>query len=150
MIMHDPMAMRPFMGYNFGNYLKHWLNLEAKPHTVPKIFHVNWFRVDEEGEFLWPGFGDNIRVLDWVLRRCAGEEGIAEKTPVGYIPKKESFNLTNLGDLKWDELFSIPKYYWLDDIRESKRFLEDQVGTDVPQVIWDELDEQEKRLRDLL
>lgn len=62
----------------------------------------------------------------------------------------ESFNLTNLGDLKWDELFSIPKYYWLDDIRESKRFLEDQVGTDVPQVIWDELDEQEKRLRDLL
>ncbi|XP_076112406.1 phosphoenolpyruvate carboxykinase [GTP]-like isoform X1 [Mytilus galloprovincialis] len=146
MIMHDPMAMRPFMGYNFGNYLQHWLSLNAKPHKLPKIFHVNWFRVDNEGSFLWPGFGDNIRVLDWVLRRCAGEEGIAEKSAIGYVPTKASFNLTNI-DLKWDELFSLPKPYWLDDIRESKRFLEDQVGTDVPKAIWKEIEDQEKRIQ---
>lgn len=149
-IMHDPMAMRPFMGYNFGKYLQHWLDMEKPDRKMPKIFHVNWFRVDEHGKFLWPGFGDNVRVLDWVLRRCAGDESIAVKSPIGYLPKKGSIDLTGLGDIKWDELFSLPKHYWLDDMRESKRFLEDQVGTDVPQVIWDELNAQEKRIEEQL
>lgn len=146
-IMHDPMAMRPFMGYNFGKYLQHWLDLNRPPHKLPKIFHVNWFRVDEHGQFLWPGFGDNIRVLDWVLRRCAGETEIAEKTAIGYMPTKGSINLDGIEDqVKWDELFSIPKHYWMDDTRESRRFLEDQVGIDTPSEVWKELDEQEKRV----
>lgn len=76
--MHDPMAMRPFMGYNFGKYLEHWVGLNKGNHQVPKIFHVNWFRKTPDGKFLWPGFGDNIRVIDWIVRRLDGEEGIAE------------------------------------------------------------------------
>ena len=150
-IMHDPMAMRPFMGYNFGNYLQHWLDLDKPPHKLPKIFHVNWFRVDQTGEFLWPGFGENIRVLDWILKRCSGNDDIAEKSPIGYLPKKGSINLTGIEDkVKWDELFSLPKHYWIDDTRESRRFLEDQVGIDVPKPVWRELDEQEKRINEML
>ncbi|KAK3086764.1 hypothetical protein FSP39_022948 [Pinctada imbricata] len=154
-IMHDPMAMRPFMGYNFGKYLQHWLDMK-QPWTkgqfffffttMPKIFHVNWFRVGEHGEFLWPGFGDNVRVLDWILRRCAGDQSMLEKTPIGYIPKKGSLNLDKIDNLDWKELFSLPKPYWLDDMRESIRFLEDQVGCDVPQVVMDELNAQQKRI----
>ncbi|KRX90267.1 Phosphoenolpyruvate carboxykinase [GTP] [Trichinella pseudospiralis] len=86
-IMHDPMAMRPFMGYNFGKYLQHWIDVGKPPHKPPKIFHVNWFRVNKDGKFLWPGFGDNIRVIDWILRRL-DDEDIATKTAIGLIPKK--------------------------------------------------------------
>lgn len=78
--MHDPMAMRPFMGYNFGKYLKHWLSLaDDKNHKLPKIYHVNWFRKSaKDGRYLWPGFGENIRVIDWIIRRLDGEKAIAE------------------------------------------------------------------------
>ena len=84
--MHDPMAMRPFMGYNFGEYLQHWLNLEQPGRHMPKVFHVNWFRLNEQGKFLWPGFGENIRVIDWMFKRCNGED-VAEPSPIGYLPK---------------------------------------------------------------
>ncbi|KAK3598902.1 hypothetical protein CHS0354_036208 [Potamilus streckersoni] len=147
-IMHDPMAMRPFMGYNFGKYLGHWLSLNKAPHKVPKIFHVNWFRLNEKGQFLWPGFGDNIRVLDWVIRRVHEEESIAVKSPIGWLPKKGSINMDGLGPVDWNELFSLPKHYWEDDIRESRRFLEDQANGDVPPAIWKELDELEKRVKE--
>ena len=86
-IMHDPMAMRPFMGYNFGDYLQHWLDLQTPTRQMPKVFHVNWFRLNEQGKFLWPGFGENIRVIDWMCRRLDGED-IAEPSPVGLLPKK--------------------------------------------------------------
>lgn len=78
--MHDPMAMRPFMGYNFGHYLDHWVGLDKDGHKVPKIYHVNWFRKadDGRGQFLWPGYGENIRVIDWIVRRLDGEQGIGE------------------------------------------------------------------------
>lgn len=146
-IMHDPMAMRPFMGYNFGKYLQHWLDMDQPGRKLPKIFHVNWFRVDENGKFLWPGFGDNIRVLDWIIRRCEGDKSIAVESPIGYLPKKGSINLDGLGEINWDELFSLPKHYWEDDTRESRRFLEDQVGCDVPQIIWDHLKSQEQKIQ---
>uniref|UniRef100_A0A2C9K0Q4 phosphoenolpyruvate carboxykinase (GTP) n=1 Tax=Biomphalaria glabrata TaxID=6526 RepID=A0A2C9K0Q4_BIOGL len=142
-IMHDPMAMRPFMGYNFGHYLQHWLDLEQPGRKMPKIFHVNWFRLDEHGKFLWPGFGENIRVLDWILKRVEGDNTIAVSSPVGWIPKKGSIDMSGLGNINEDELFSLPSHYWLDDSRESKRFLEDQVGSDCPPIIMKLLDEQE-------
>jgi len=147
-IMHDPMAMRPFMGYNFGDYLKHWLSLDTEEHRMPKVFHVNWFRVDSQGKFLWPGFGENIRVVDWIIRRVDGED-IAEPSAVGLLPKKGSINLENLGEINWDELFSLPKSYWEEDIVETMQFLENQVGCDLPQDIVDELQNQQQRISQL-
>ena len=73
--MNDPFAMRPFFGYNFGDYLRHWLSLEQSGREMPKIFHVNWFRKTLDGKFAWPGFGENIRVLDWIIRQCDNQSG---------------------------------------------------------------------------
>lgn len=160
--MHDPMAMRPFMGYNFGQYLQHWIDLGKAPNKPPKIFHVNWFRETKDHKFLWPGFGDNIRVLDWVLRRVSGnvssrlksltfnvQDDIAEKTPIGYVPKKGSLNLEGIPRINWTELMSIPKPYWVEDVDESRHFLESQVGPDLPAEINNELEELEKRIHNL-
>lgn len=93
LLMHDPFAMRPFFGYNFGEYLHHWLSFgkDAK-NKLPKIFHVNWFRKDKNGKFLWPGFGENCRVLDWVMKRINNED-VAQSTPIGLVPKPEALNL---------------------------------------------------------
>ena len=85
--------MRPFLGYNFGDYLTHWLSFaDDKRNVLPKIFHVNWFRKDSNGKFLWPGFGENCRVLDWIMRRI-NEENIIERTPIGFVPKAGSIDL---------------------------------------------------------
>jgi len=148
-VMHDPMAMRPFMGYNFGKYLDHWLSLEKGGHKVPKIYHVNWFRKSQGGGFLWPGYGENIRVIDWIIRRLDGEEGIGQKTAIGVIPTKGSVSLNGLGDINWDELMSVPAEYWHDDVKEVRKFLEEQVGPDLPQAVRDEMDAQEKRIEAL-
>jgi phosphoenolpyruvate carboxykinase (GTP) len=149
-IMHDPMAMRPFMGYNFGKYLQHWLDLNKKPNKMPKIFHVNWFRTDEDGEFLWPGFGQNIRVIDWILRRCANEPNIAVESPIGYLPKKGSINCEGLGEIKWEELMSLPKHYWEEEIVESIRFLTQQCGEDLPKELLEQLKAQQERIDEKL
>ncbi|CAB3403066.1 unnamed protein product [Caenorhabditis bovis] len=149
-VMHDPMAMRPFMGYNYGKYLEHWLKLGTdQKHKAPKIFHVNWFRETRDHKFLWPGFGDNIRVLDWILRRASGEEGIATETAIGYVPTRGSINLDGLPRINWTELMSIPKTYWEEDVDESKHFLESQVGSDLPAPIREELEKLEKRIHSL-
>ena len=143
--MHDPMAMRPFFGYNFGHYLQHWLDMKQPGRHMPKIFHVNWFRLNKEGKFLWPGFGDNIRVIDWMCRRVDGED-IAEPSAIGLLPKKGSIDMSGLGDVDWDELFSLPKDYWTEDIKEVKQFLDEQVNGDLPAEITKQLDEQEQRI----
>uniref|UniRef100_A0A914VWE8 Phosphoenolpyruvate carboxykinase [GTP] n=1 Tax=Plectus sambesii TaxID=2011161 RepID=A0A914VWE8_9BILA len=150
-IMHDPMAMRPFMGYNFGQYLQHWIDLSKTPEghaprKVPKIYHVNWFRLNKEGKFLWPGYGDNIRVIDWIIRRLDGDDSHALKTPIGYVPTQGSINMEGLPPVNWDELVSVPKEYWQEDAKEVRKFLESQVGIDLPAEIRHELDEQEKRI----
>jgi phosphoenolpyruvate carboxykinase (GTP) len=145
-IMHDAFAMRPFMGYNFGKYLQHWLELQKAPHKVPKIFHVNWFRLDAQKKFLWPGFGDNIRVLDWIIRRVEGDETIGEPSAIGIVPKKGSINMEGLPPVDWDQLFSLPKDYWMEDAKDNRKWLNAQVGSDLPKEILAELDAQEKRI----
>ena len=148
-IMHDPMAMRPFMGYNFGDYLQHWLDLKQPGRQMPKIFHVNWFRKDQHDNFLWPGFGENIRVIDWMCRRINGED-VVEPSPIGLLPKKGSIDVQGLGPVDWEEMFSLSKEYWVEDIRETKQFLREQVGCDLPEAIGQQLDAQEDRIRENL
>ncbi|XP_015268990.1 PREDICTED: phosphoenolpyruvate carboxykinase [GTP], mitochondrial [Gekko japonicus] len=145
-IMHDPFAMRPFFGYNFGRYLTHWLSMEERQGVrLPKIFHVNWFRKDAEGNFLWPGFGENSRVLDWICRRVNGEES-AQETPIGYIPKDGALDLTGLKKVDYRELFSLPKEFWEQEVREVRQYLTEQVNEDLPKEVMKELAAQEKRI----
>ena len=145
-IMHDPMAMRPFMGYNFGGYLQHWLDMEQSGRTMPKIFHVNWFRLDDvTGEYLWPGFGENIRVIDWMCRRAGGEENFVD-SPVGRLPKEGSLNMEGLKGVSWEKLFGLPKGYWTEDAEETKKFFDEQVGSDLPGEIGQELEAQAARI----
>ena len=93
-IRRDPMAMKPFCGYNFADYWTHWLSFSERSNNLPKIFHVNWFRKNENG-FIWPGFGDNLRVLEWIIKRCNNEIDALE-TPIGYLPKSEDINTSGL------------------------------------------------------
>ncbi|CAD5115034.1 DgyrCDS4055 [Dimorphilus gyrociliatus] len=146
-IMHDPMAMRPFMGYNFGEYLDHWLQFGRQSGLkLPKIFHVNWFRTGADGHFLWPGFGDNIRVLDWVCKRVEDKD-VAVESAIGYLPTKGSIDLSGIEDkVKWDELFSLPKDYWKSDIEETKAFLDREVGDDLPKEICEEIKKMQERI----
>jgi len=134
-VMHDPFSMRPFFGYNFGDYLKHWLSFgEDSYNKLPNIFMVNWFRKGSNG-FLWPGFGENIRVIDWILRRCDGVDDICQDSPVGRIPIKGSLNLEGLEDIDWDELFSTPNDYWMEEVEELKKYFHQQVGKSLPEEI---------------
>lgn len=146
-VMHDPFAMRPFFGYNFGRYMKHWLSFrdQAGLH-LPKIFHVNWFRLDEKDHsFLWPGFGENSRVLDWICRRCDNED-VAVKTPIGYVPKPDAINLDGLGKTDIKQLLSVPIPFWKKEVIEIKQYLEDTVYEDLPPQIAEELCKLEERV----
>lgn len=139
--MHDPFAMRPFFGYNFGHYLNHWLNMtEVKNAKLPAIFHVNWFRKDADGKYLWPGYGENSRVLDWILRRLDGED-VAVDSAIGLLPKLQSFNLENLKEnIDMEELFSLPKDFWQKEVGHLREYFDAQVGDDLPAAIREELD----------
>lgn len=145
--MHDPFAMRPFFGYNFGHYLSHWLKFgQDKSLKVPKIFHVNWFRKGSDGSFLWPGFGENCRVLEWICRRVDNQD-CAMETPIGYIPQPGTLNTSGLDcNLNYNELFSIPKDFWLKECSEIRKYFNEQVGSDLPTKIDHELKALETRL----
>ncbi|XP_049789355.1 phosphoenolpyruvate carboxykinase [GTP]-like isoform X1 [Schistocerca nitens] len=147
-VMHDPFAMRPFFGYNFGHYLSHWLSMDArKGAKLPKIFHVNWFRKSSEGKFLWPGFGENSRVLDWILRRIENED-IAEQTAIGYIPKSGTLRLDGLSEkVNLEELFRIPKDFWLQEVHDVEKYFREQVGKDLPSAIAEELNRLRERVQ---
>ena len=144
--MHDPFAMRPFFGYNMGHYLEHWLNFQNNPkYKLPKVFHVNWFRKGPNG-FLWPGFGENSRVLEWIFRRVNGED-IAMPSPVGNIPKPGSINMSGLKEeVDMETLFSLPKDFWQKEVQELESYFTDQLTTDYPAVIKQELKKLENRI----
>ena len=147
-VRRDPMAMRPFVGYDMGDYWAHWLKMGTLIPNPPKIFHVNWFRTDDEGNFIWPGFGDNMRVLMWILARCEGKVE-ADITPIGYIPHAEDINIEGLEGITVDtirELLSVDKASWLEDIANIKEFYA-QVGDRVPNAMYDELAALEARLK---
>uniref|UniRef100_A0A6P8PZ64 Phosphoenolpyruvate carboxykinase [GTP], mitochondrial n=1 Tax=Geotrypetes seraphini TaxID=260995 RepID=A0A6P8PZ64_GEOSA len=146
-IMHDPFAMRPFFGYNFGNYLEHWLSMQDRRGVrLPKIFHVNWFRKDSSGNFLWPGFGENSRVLDWIFRRVDNEQS-ARETPIGYVPAEGALNLEGLGKVDTQELFSLPKEFWEQEVKEVRAYLTEQVNDDLPKDMTHELEALERRVK---
>ena len=99
--------MKPFCGYNMGDYFAHWIEMGQKlGDKAPKIFNVNWFRLDDEGHFIWPGFGDNLRVLEWILKRCEGTVD-AKETAIGYVPNAEDINLEGLEDFTIEDLKGI-------------------------------------------
>ena len=142
------MAMRPFVGYDMGDYFAHWLAMGTKIPNPPKIFHVNWFRTDADGHFIWPGFGDNMRVLLWILDRCAGKVD-ADITPIGYVPKAEDINIEGLDGISVDTikgLLSVDVASWLEDVENIKAFYA-QVGNRVPETMYDELAALEARLK---
>jgi len=146
-VRRDPMAMRPFVGYDMGDYWKHWLNMEASIPNAPKIFHVNWFRTDDEGNFIWPGFGDNMRVLLWILDRCAGKVDAVE-TPIGFVPKAEDIDIEGLDGITVDtirDLLTVDNKSWLEDIDNIKEFYA-LVGDRVPAELYEELAALEARL----
>ncbi len=144
--MHDPFAMRPFFGYNFGEYIRHWLSFQKRDVKLPKIFHVNWFRRSPSGEFLWPGFGENVRVLDWIFRRCDGDP-IATETPIGWVPKLDSLNLEGLKvGIDMNSLVDVDKSYWMADIDESHRYLSEVLNMDMPETMLEQLERIRQRL----
>ncbi len=145
-VRRDPMAMIPFCGYNMADYFSHWLNVGKKIKNQPKIFHVNWFRTDKDGEFLWPGYGDNIRVLEWIIKRCKKEVD-ADKTAIGFIPDAKDLDLEGLDmtDDRIDELLKIDAADWVKEAQDVKIFY-DKFDGKIPQELQDELDNLVKRL----
>jgi phosphoenolpyruvate carboxykinase (GTP) len=128
-LRRDPMAMLPFCGYNMGDYFAHWLNVGQKLTQAPKIFRVNWFRTDENGKFLWPGFGENLRVLSWILDRC-DNKGEAVETPIGFVPTKGAISRTNL-DLSDDAMTALLKVdaaEWAEAVTSQDEFLRSFAG----------------------
>ncbi|HAZ07572.1 MAG TPA: phosphoenolpyruvate carboxykinase (GTP) [Elusimicrobia bacterium] len=146
-VRRDPMAMIPFCGYNMGDYFGHWLDMGAKIPRPPKIFHVNWFRKDESGKFLWPGYGENLRVLEWILARSRGE-GRARKTPIGWLPAKDALDLTGL-DLPagtMDKLLEVKNDEWTRELDGVKAFFL-QFGSRMPQEMWRQFESLKERLK---
>ncbi len=125
-LRRDPMAMKPFCGYNFGDYFAHWLSFDRPGAKLPKIFHVNWFRKNDQGAFMWPGFGDNLRILEWILGRCHGHTGATE-TPIGWLPRVQDLDLHGLdidpADL--ESLLHVDPVAWSEELQGIGDYLAD-------------------------
>jgi phosphoenolpyruvate carboxykinase (GTP) len=145
-VRRDPMAMQPFCGYNYADYWQHWLNVGAKLKNPPQIFHVNWFRRDDHGKFLWPGYGDNLRVLAWMLARVAGTAG-ATDTAIGALPRPQDLNVKGLDitPAALDELLRVDQAQWRKEVGEFRKYL-GQYGSRLPAVLTQNLDTVEKAL----
>ena len=140
-IRRDPMAMLPFCGYNMGDYWKHWIEIgqTLDPDKAPKIFNVNWFRKDDEGNFLWPGFGDNMRVLDWIVDRCEGKVD-AQETAIGYLPYAKDINREGLDmtEEQLDKILDVDKDAWEEELKGVEE-LYAKFGDHLPKELADEL-----------
>jgi phosphoenolpyruvate carboxykinase (GTP) len=145
-VRRDPMAMKPFTGYNFADYWSHWINVGAKLKSPPQIFHVNWFRQSEAGKFLWPGFGENMRVLRWIIDRCKGTAK-ARDTAIGYLPNPADLDLQGLdiapGAL--DDLLNVSPALWQDEFAAIGKYF-DEFGDRVPESLTAELEQALKRV----
>ena len=137
-VRRDPMAMKPFCGYNFADYFAHWLSFDRAGAKLPKIFHVNWFRKGGDGKFLWPGFGENLRVLEWMIRRVEGKADAVE-TPIGHLPRAEDINLDGvaLSDEAHELLFGFDRAGWQAEFASLGEYLE-EFGARTPQALKDE------------
>ncbi|MDE7329933.1 MAG: phosphoenolpyruvate carboxykinase (GTP) [Clostridia bacterium] len=144
-LRHDPMAMKPFAGYHMGDYFAHWVEMGKTVKNPPKIFNVNWFRTDKDGNFMWPGFGDNMRVLEWILKRCDGTAD-AEETAIGYLPKAEDIDLTGLdyeicegkkfGLEELKEILTVDKAKWYAEAEEIEGYYNGTVKDRIPGELW--------------
>lgn len=147
-VRRDPMAMLPFCGYHMGDYWQHWLDMGRKIEHKPKIFNVNWFRTNDEGKFIWPGFGDNLRVLEWILIRC--HDGFdAKETPIGWMPYPEDIDIDYLDDVDVDtlrELLRVDKDLWREEMKNIREFY-GTFGDRLPHKLMEELEATEERLQ---
>ena len=145
-VRRDPMAMKPFAGYNFGDYWSHWFNIGKRLKNPPRIFHVNWFRRDAAGKFLWPGYGENLRVLAWMLARCAGTAAAAESA-IGNLPRAQDLNLAGVevSNSALDELLTVDKRAWQREAADMRQYFA-EFGARVPAAMNAELQQLETRL----
>ncbi|HUX60121.1 MAG TPA: phosphoenolpyruvate carboxykinase (GTP) [Ignavibacteriaceae bacterium] len=148
-VRHDPFAMLPFCGYNMGDYFAHWLSIgdQADTSKLPKIFYVNWFRKDKSGKYLWPGYGDNIRVLKWIFERTNNIDS-AIKTPIGYLPKPDAIDVSNMDfpSESMKEILTIDNELWLNDAKDIREFYS-IFGERLPKNLLKEVDMLEERLK---
>lgn len=137
-LRRDPMAMLPFCGYNMGDYFAHWLKIGKRLKQPPKIFSINWFRTDEKGQYIWPGYGDNIRVMKWVIDRVKGRAGVKE-TALGLIPDMKDFDMSGLNIPKdqIDQLFAVDPSEWTTELQDIEKYLS-QFGPHMPEAVWQE------------
>ena len=146
-VRRDPMAMLPFCGYDMADYWQHWIDIGAtlEADKAPKIFNVNWFRKDDEGNFMWPGFGDNLRVLDWIIDRCEGKVD-ADETAIGYLPKAEDINLEGLDEINVEglkKILDVDKALWAEDAKGIEEFY-GKFGDKLPKELRAELETLKK------
>ena len=147
-VRRDPMAMLPFIGYNAGDYFNHWITMgkENDASKMPRIFYVNWFRRDDEGGFLWPGFGENSRVLKWIIERIEGQAEAVE-TPIGHVPTADALDTDGL-DMTPEQLeqaLRVDVEEWKAEIPQITEWFE-KFGDDLPATLWTELDALKARL----
>jgi phosphoenolpyruvate carboxykinase (GTP) len=147
-VRRDPMAMKPFCGYNFADYWAHWLSFPRRAHALPRIFHVNWFRRDKTGKFLWPGFGDNLRVLRWIIDRCA-ERVPAHETAIGYLPRPSDIDTAGLdiAEATMNELLAVDPVLWRQEMQEIGEYLR-SFGSRIPPQLLDEHRKTVEKLED--
>ena len=145
-VRRDPMAMLPFCGYNMADYFRHWLEMGKRIPHPPKIFHVNWFRKGADGKFLWPGFGENVRVLKWILERVEGR-GRARETPIGFVPTRNALTLDglNISPKAVDELLQVDPEDWEQELVDSEEFFQ-KFGERLPREIREEHEKLSGRL----